>query len=245
MSRSRKALAAAAMAVAAAGGGLLTTAAGAVPAHAATHLPPPGGQQPGGHVVATITFHRAAPAASGAVPGVILPCAVHSPGAAATAGAAPADDTCDSGVITCDLTAYPPHQSPNNGMLYFNARTYCSDDVTEIRMGQDVIHSTPIDPNNPLTDSSVIDDFNFLDTLNIAACQPGQYAVNASARIVPPDGYVVTGSLHDTSATVTFTASDCGTGGGGGGGGGGGCATASPSVSGQPATRRPDLIVCQ
>jgi len=59
-------------------------------------------------------------------------------------------------------------------------------------------------------------------------------------RITLPDGYVVTGSLHDTSATVTFT---CGSGSGSGGGGGG--ATATPSVSGQPATRRPDLIVCQ
>ena len=107
-------------------------------------------------------------------------------------------------------------------------------------MGQDVIHSTPIDPNNPLTDSSVIDDFNFVSTLNIAACQPGQYAVNASARIVPPDGYVVTGSLHDTSATVTFSASDCGS----GGGGGGGCATATPPVPGQPAARLPFVITC-
>jgi hypothetical protein len=73
-------------------------------------------------------------------------------------------------------------------------------------------------------------------------CQPGQYAVNAAARITLPDGYVVQGSLHDTSATVTFSASDCG---GGGGGGGGGCATATPSVSGQPGARLPDLIVCQ
>jgi hypothetical protein len=27
--------------------------------------------------------------------------------------------------------------------------------VPQIRMGQDVIHSTPIDPNNPLTNSTV------------------------------------------------------------------------------------------
>jgi hypothetical protein len=103
MSRSRKALSAAAMAIAAAGGGLLITGAGAVPAHAATPAPPSGGH-PGGHVVATITLQRAAPAASGSSPTVILPCAVHSPGAAATAGAAPADDTCDSGIITCDCS---------------------------------------------------------------------------------------------------------------------------------------------
>jgi hypothetical protein len=64
MSRLRKALAAAAMAIAAAGGGLLITAAGAVPAYAATQVSPPGGHP--GHVVATITFQRAArlPAAS-------------------------------------------------------------------------------------------------------------------------------------------------------------------------------------
>ena len=112
-------------------------------------------------------------------------------------------------------------------------------------MGQDVIHSTPIDPNNPLTNSDVTHGLQDASTANIAACQPGQYAVNASARIVPDDGDIVIGSLHDTSATVTFTVSDCpGSGGGGGGGGGGGCATATPSVAGQPAARHPDLITC-
>jgi len=239
MSRSRKALAAAAMAVAAAGGGLLATAAGAVPAYAAAPPPPPGG-----HVVATMTFQRAAPAATSSSPNVILPCVVKSPGA--TAGAAPADDTCDSGIITCDVTASNPYYNSNTRGLVFFAKTQCSDDVTQIRMGQDVIHSTPIDPNNPLTATDITNGIDIATTLNEAACQPGQYAVNASARIVPPDGYVVQGSLHDTSATVTFTASDCpGSGGGGGGGGGGGCATATPSVSSQPGARRPDLIVCQ
>jgi hypothetical protein len=231
MSRSRKALAAAAMAITAAGGGLLITGSGAVPAYAAAQVPPPGG-----HVVATITFQRAAPAASGSGPSVILPCAVHSPGAAAAAGAAPADDTCDSGIITCDVTAETPWQFSATGYIFFEARTYCSEDVPQISMGQDVIHSTPIDPGNPLTDSDVVTNEHIAHTYNEARCQPGQYAVNAAARITPPDGYVVTGSLHDTSPTVTF---DCG------GGGGGGCATATPSVSGQPATRRPDLIVCQ
>jgi hypothetical protein len=102
MSRFRKALAAAAMAVAAAGGGLLVTGAGAAPAHAAAQMPSLRGHA-GDHVVATITFQRAAAPASGSAsgPNVILPCAVHSPGPAATAGAAPADGTCDSGVITC------------------------------------------------------------------------------------------------------------------------------------------------
>jgi hypothetical protein len=65
-------------------------------------------------------------------------------------------------------------------------------------MGQDVIHSTPIDPNNPLTSTDVKDDTNFASTFNSAECQAGQYAVNASARIVAPDGYVVQGSLQDT-----------------------------------------------
>ena len=111
-------------------------------------------------------------------------------------------------------------------------------------MGQDVIHSTPPIPGNPLTDMTVVTNDHFATTQNLAVCQPGQYAVNAAARITPPDGYVVQGSLHDTSATVTFSASDCPSS-GGGGGGGGGCATATPSVSGQPAARRPDLIVCQ
>ena len=62
MSHLGKALAAAAMAVTAAGGGLLITGADAVPAYAATQMPPLGGH-PAGHVVATITFQRAAPAA--------------------------------------------------------------------------------------------------------------------------------------------------------------------------------------
>jgi len=241
MSRFRKALAAAAMAVAAAGGGLLVTGAGAAPANAATQMPSLGGHA-GAHVVATITFRRAATPASGS-PNVILPCAVHSPGPAATAGAAPADDTCDSGVITCDVTASNPYYNSNTRGLVFFAKTQCSDDVTQIRMGQDVIHSTPIDPNNPLTATDITNGIDIATTLNEAACQPGQYAVNASARIVPPDGYVVQGSLHDTSATITFTASDCPSS-GGGGGGGGGCATATPPASAQPATRRPDLIVC-
>jgi hypothetical protein len=195
-------------------------------------------------VVATITFQRAAPAASGTGPGVILPCAKKSPGTAA--GAASADDTCDSGIITCDVTADEPtllYNRTNPDNIDFMATTWCSDEVPQISMGQDVIHSTPIDPNNPLTDSRVVNDTNHDSTFNSAACQPGQYAVNAAARITPPDGYVVQGSLHDTSATVTFSASDCGS--GGGGGGGGGCATATPSVSGQPGARLPDLIVCQ
>ena len=80
-----------------------------------------------------------------------------------------------------------------------------------------MIHSTPIDPNNPLTNSTVKNDTNVASTYNHAACQPGQYAVNASARIVPPAGDFLIGSLHDTSVTVTFSASDCGGGGGGGG----------------------------
>jgi len=170
---------------------------------------------------------------------------VKSPGAAAAA--APADDTCDSGIITCTVTADEPtllYNRTTNDFIDFTASTWCSDEVPQIRMGQDVIHSTPIDPNNPLTNSTVENDTKHASTFNSAACQAGQYAVNASARIVPPDGYVVQGSLHDTSATVTFSASDCPSGGSGGGGGGGGCATATPSVSGQPDVRRPDLIVC-
>jgi len=151
-----------------------------------------------------------------------------------------ADDTCDPGIITCDVQAYTPHKD-SSGLLMFDADTYCSEDVPRISMGQDVIHSTPIDPNNPLTDSKVVTNYHLVLTHNEAACQPGQYAVNASARVTPPDGYVVEGLTPDTSATVTFSASDCG---GGGGGGGGGCATATPLVSAQPTARRPDVIIC-
>ena len=136
------------------------------------------------------------------------------------------------------MTAEEPtllYNRTGNDYIDFFAETRCSEEVPQISMGQDVIHSTPIDPNNPLTNSDVKNDTRFASTYNSAACQPGQYAVNAAARITPPDGYVVQGSLHDTSATVTFSASDCG---GGGGGGGGGCATATPSTSG-PAGRAP------
>jgi len=228
MSRSRKALAAAAMAMAAAGGGLLITGAGAVPAYAAAPLVPPGG-----HVVATFTFQRAAPAASG--PNVILPCAVHSPGAAPAYGDG---GGCDSGTVTCDVIAFTPAIG-TPPYIYFEAETHCSEDVPRISMGQDVIHSTPIIPGGPLTDSAVKTNDRFATTQNIAVCQPGQYAVSASAHITPPNGDILTGSLQDTSATVTFS---CGS---GGGGGGGGCATATPPVSAQPAARHPDLIVCQ
>jgi hypothetical protein len=236
---------AATLAVAATGGALLTSAVVAAPAHAASMKAPAAVKAPaatkspaamtGGHTT-TITFKRVAPAGSAAGPNAILPCAVKSPGAAA--GPVGADDTCSSGVVTCNVTAFLPHLS--SGHLVFSAQTYCSEDVLEIRMGQDVIHSTPIDPNNPLTDTTVVPNDNLAYTVNTAACQPGQYAVNAAARITAPDGYVVSGSLHDTSATVTI---DCpGSGGGGGGGGGGGCST----VSSQTPSTSPDpfLVVC-
>src|SRR5689334_19256614 len=237
MSRSRKALAAAAMALAAAAGGLLAAAAGAVPAAAATQATPSAGH-PGGHVVATITMGPA----SRIGPSVIQPCAVHRPGAAPAYGDG---GGCDSGIITCDVTATAPeaYGLAGGNIIAFGAFTYCSEAVNQIRMSEDVIHSTPYDPNNPLTDSTVKNSTNVATTSNSAACQPGQYAVDASASIIPPDGDIVTGSWHDTSATVTFSASDCGIS-GGGGGGGGGCATATPSVSVHPAARHPDRIVC-
>ena len=243
MSRLTRALAAATMAVAATGGGLLIAAAGAVPASAAAHGAPPGGhpggRHSGGHVVATITMRPK----SRIGPNVISPCAVKP-------GAAPAYDGgggCDSGIVTCDVTAFDPYQlSPGGSTIYFDADTHCSEAVPQISMGQDVNHTTPIDPNNPLTDSTVVNNTSIAQTFNQAVCQPGAYAVNASARITPPDGDVLSGSLHDTSFTVTFFASDCPSGGGGGGGGGGGrgCLTATPAVTGQPPTRRPDMISC-
>ena len=240
MSRLTRALAAATMAVATACGGLLIAAAGAVPASAATQVSPPGGH-PGGHVVATFTMRPA----SRTGPSVIQPCAVHRPGVAPAYGDG---GGCDSGTVTCDVTAHEPSNlySTRDGVggdIEFTASVWCSEAVPEIRLGQDVIHSTPIDPNNPLTNSTIKNNTNVASTYNHAACQPGQYAVNASARIVPPDGDILIGSDHATSATVTFTAGDCGSS-GGGGGGGGGCATAMPSVSGQPAARHPDLITC-
>jgi len=95
-------------------------------------------------------------------------------------------------------------------------------------MGQDVIHSTPPIPGNPLTDMTVVTNDHFATTQNLAVCQPGQYAVSASAHITFPPGYVLTAGqnpIHDTSATVTF---NCG---GGGGGGGGGCIVRAPSTA--------------
>jgi hypothetical protein len=239
LSRFRRAVVAAALAVAATGGALFTSAASAAPAYAAAMKAP--AATTGGHTT-TITFRRAAPAASSAGPNVILPCAVHSPGA--VAGAVGADDTCSSGVVTCNVTASDPYKfSPTGLYIYFDAETYCSEDVPQISMGQDVIHSTPIDPNNPLTDFDVVNGGHIALTSNEALCQPGQYAVNASARITPPDGYVASGSLHDTSATVTIDCPGSGGGGGGGGGaGGGGCSTvSSPTASTSP---DPFIITC-
>jgi len=236
MSRVRKALGAAAMALAAAGGGLLIAAAGAVPASAATQAPHAAlhGGHSGGHVVATFTMRPA----SRIGPSVIHPCAVHRPGVAPAYGDG---GGCDSGTVTCDVTALDPKIFLP--VIHFEAIAHCSEEVPQIRLGQDVIHSTPIDPNNPLTATDVKNNNQNAYTFNQAECQPGQYAVNASARIVPDDGDIVIGSLQDTSATVTVTAADCGTS-GGGGGGGGGCATVAPSVSGHPAARHPDLITC-
>jgi hypothetical protein len=233
VSRFRQALAATAMAAAAAGGGLLIAAAGAVPASAATQVSPTGGHS-GGHVVATFTFRPAAQAASGPGTSVIHPCV--RPGAAPAYGDG---GGCDGGIVTCTVTAHNPTDlySLHGEEIDFTADTWCSEDVPEIRMGQDVIHSTPIDPNNPLTKSTVVNDTDHADTSNSALCQPGQYAVNASARIIPPAGDILSGTLQDTSATITFTCAS-------GGGGGGGCGIAAPSVSGQPAGRHPDLITC-
>jgi len=222
MSRISRALGAAAMAIAAAGGGLMIAAAGAVPASAATQMSPAVGHS-GSHVVARFTIRPA----SRIGPSVIQPCAVHRPGVAPAYGDG---GGCDSGTVTCDVTALDPKIFLP--VIHFEAIAHCSEEVPQIRLGQDVIHSTPIDPNNPLTATDVKNNNQNAYTFNQAVCQPGQYAVNASARIVPPDGDILIGSDHDTSATVTFTASDCGSGGGGGGGGGGGCATATPSVSG-------------
>src|SRR5690349_15983981 len=139
MSRSRKALAAAAMAIAA-GGGLIITAAGAVPAYAATQVSPPRGH-PGSHVVATFTFQRAAPADGDG-------------------------GGCDSGIVTCTVTANEPTNlySLQGEEIDFTADAWCSEEVPQIRLGQDVTHSTPIDPNNPLTDSTVVNGKNHAHT---------------------------------------------------------------------------------
>ena len=236
MSGLRRALAAAAMAIAAAGGGLAAAAVGAVPASAATQAPALAGHS-GGHVVETIVMGPA----NRTGPSVIQPCAVHRPGAAPAYGGG---GGCDSGTVTCDVTAEAPFRSSVTGNLIFTADTHCSEPVPEIRMAQAVIHTTPYDPNNPLTSSDVTHGLQDAGTANIAACQPGQYSVNASAQITPDDGDIVIGSLQSASVAVTFTASDCPGSGGGGGGGGGGCATATPSVAGQQAARHPDLITC-
>ena len=133
MSHLTRALAAATMAVAAAGGGLLIAAAGAVPASAATQASSPGGH-PGGHVVATITMRPA----SRIGPSVIQPCAVHRPGAAPAYGDG---GGCDSGTVTCDVTAHEPSDlySTRDGVggdIEFTASVWCSEAVPEIRLGR-------------------------------------------------------------------------------------------------------------
>ena len=107
--------------------------------------------------------------------------------------------------------------SPGGQYIYFEAVTHCSEAVPQIRMGQDVIHSTPIDSNNPLTNSTVVTNNSIATTYNRAVCQPGQYAVNASARITPPDGDIFIILRLHTSATVFSPATHCPSAGGGGG----------------------------
>src|SRR5690242_13521000 len=120
MSRSRRALAAATMALAAAAGGLLAVAASAVPAFAATQASPSAGH-PVGRVVATITMGPA----NRVGPSVIQPCAVHRPGAAPAYGDG---GGCDSGIITCDVTATAPeaYGLDTGNFIAFGAFTYCS-----------------------------------------------------------------------------------------------------------------------
>lgn len=50
------------------------------------------------------------------------------------------------------MTAEEPtllYNRTSNDYIDFFAETRCSEEVPQISMGKDVIHSTPIDPNNP------------------------------------------------------------------------------------------------
>ena len=75
--------------------------------------------------------------------------------------------------MVATVSAFEPERSSDRQYIYFDAETDCTEDVPQISMGQDVIHSTPIDPNNPLTDSVVVTDFHIALTHNRAVCQPG------------------------------------------------------------------------
>lgn len=44
-------------------------------------------------------------------------------------GLAPADDTCDSGIITCTVSAHETSDLYFPGEIYFDSFTYCSDEV--------------------------------------------------------------------------------------------------------------------
>jgi hypothetical protein len=221
MSRFRRALAGAAMAVAMAGGGLLASA----PAHAAT-APAPASR--------TFSFTAVPAAQAGGGIGPRFQCGETCDPSGGGGNPPPPPTT-----ITCEITAAAPIASGASGSLDFNAFTDCTSPVARISMGQDVIHSTPPIPGNPLTDSVVVTNLANAITSNVAPCVTGQYAVSASAYITPPAGWVVIGPnpIVDTSPTVTI---NCG----GGGGGGGGCATGTPSVPAQPAARHPDVISC-
>jgi hypothetical protein len=222
-------LAGAVMAVGA-GGGLLI-AAGAAPAHAATIPAPP----PGAHVI-TITAHSA----SGIGPKDILPCAV--PGPASSSQVKPA--SCGAPpTISCAIFANPPTASPGKPVL-LSADTVCTQPVSRISMTQ-----TAFFPGGSTGNGDLVDNWGTALTQNLVACTPGGYQVSAMAFITFPAGYVISGGanpIHQASAVVNFSASQCGTSGGGGGGGGrGGCVVRAPSMVTQPAARQPNLISCQ
>jgi hypothetical protein len=222
------------MAVAAAGGGLLIAAAGAVPAYASA--PAASAPRPGGHTI-TITAHRAAGAASGIGPHVILPCAVKP-------GVAPA--SCGQQTISCEITADAPSLDDGSGDIFLvaSASTVCDQPVTEIDMDETLL--TPLRDIPPVSKPSFGSGFD--STFIQAECKATNIVSNiATADITFPPGYVLTAGtnpIRDTSDPITVHARDCNPVIGGGGGGGGGCAIPAPSLAGHPAGRHPDLIIC-
>jgi hypothetical protein len=231
MSRISRAMAGPAIAVAVAASGLLITTASALPAHAATRGTPPGGHT----ITTTVKAH---------------------PPAGATSGIGPkfqCGDTCDPNggggnppptptTITCTLTAEAPVVDTNNASVIANFDVDCSSEVPAIRYTQTVLRNGALATRRTNTVPNVE---GFASGSVIGCDTASSYQNIVDVLVTLPPGWVVIAGfnpMHAESAVVFVPPFGCS----GPGVGGGGCAAAAntPSLTGQPAGRHPDVITC-
>jgi hypothetical protein len=209
------------MAIAVAGGGLLATAAGAVPAHAAT------APASASHTY-SFSVVPAAQAAGGITPKFQCGDSCDPTGGGGNPLPPPV-------TITCTITANTPTYTASLQTIFFTAITNCTSNLPQITMSMNVIH-----PGVNLFDNNIVVNDKVARTAQATSCSTGQWAVNASALITLPTGWVIlAGSNPIVQTSPTLTVASCS-----GVSSGGGCATAAPSVPAQPAARHPDVISC-